>query len=381
MFSLRPWPLAIVTMASALVFLLQGCGGDDGHGHGDGDYLLTYECEGSCVVNYECHGDHVDALQEGCAVNPSSPSGSCEAFTEAWDGKTAEERECEEAQVCCDASTSAPNACAKKDSIACGGGTIPTFSCEGGCSIEYECHGDHIDVVASGCSSTPVAPSGDCAAFQVVWDGMTAEEKQCYEADVCCSSSSSAPQACATDQSFACSDLSLPDHECVGGCHLHYECHGDHLHIHSHDCDTTPSDPPGTCTAFAQAWASKTDSEKECERAEVCCQSTTLDSDACTMDQSFACSDLSLPDYSCEDGCHLHYECHGDHIHIHSHDCNSTPADPSGTCTAFATAWAGKTVSEQECEEANLCCASSLAAPTACAKAGSSDCSSVRVVV
>merc|ERR1712129_629568 len=65
---------------------------------------------------------------------------------------------------------------------------------------------------------------------------------------------------------------------------------------------------------------------------------------------SAECGGVPLPEYMCEGDCHVEYECHGNHIHAHTHGCAKVPADPAGTCIDYAAQWEGMAAMEKECE-------------------------------
>merc|ERR1719356_680216 len=86
-----------------------------------------------------------------------------------------------------------------------------------------------------------------------------------------------------------------------------------------------------------------------------------------------------LPEYQCTGECHIHTECesHGDHDHVHydQHDCVMEPAEPDGSCAAYAAAWEAMTSEEQNCHTASVCCsASNETDTTMCATKDSGGC-------
>merc|ERR1711920_373108 len=132
-----------------------------------------------------------------------------------------------------------------------------------------------------------------------------------------------------------------------------------------------PTDPEGSCAAYADAYAAMTDEEKACKQAMVCCEATNgTDTAMCTMKDSAGCAPApELPDYQCADNCHIHSECEAhddhDHVHYHGHDCTQEPADPSGSCAEYADAYAAMTDEEKACKQAMVCCEATNGTDTA----------------
>merc|ERR1719330_777199 len=202
-----PAPAAFaVSVAACALVGLQGCGPTTPAPSPES--LPEYECAGGCHIHTECepHGDHdhVHYEQHGCAMSPTAPSGSCAAYAEAWGAMTAEEKQCHTATLCCAASDGNDTAsCATKDSSECTPETpapspapspeLPEYECAGGCHIHTECEPygdhDHVHYEQHGCAMSPTAPSGSCAAYSTAWGAMTAEEKQCHTATLCCAAS------------------------------------------------------------------------------------------------------------------------------------------------------------------------------------------------
>jgi len=154
----------------------------------------------------------------------------------------------------------------------------------------------------------PADPSGSCADYAAAWGAMTAAERECHTATVCCAASNGTDtEMCATKDGCMGSNPAptpapapeLPDYQCTGSCHIHSECesHGDHdhVHYHHHDCVMDPADPSGSCADYAAAWGAMTAAERECHTATLCCAASNgTDTAMCETKDGSGCTGSSV---------------------------------------------------------------------------------------
>jgi len=274
--SIMPGFGAVLAVVSSGAVLLQGCGG------GAADPRDQTTCASGCKIKYDCHGDHIHHVLEGCGDGKlEDPKGTCEAYKKDWDGKKKEDQECVSAKECCQlAGDDASNAdCKKAATVQCGGDPRPETTCVSNCKIEYECHDDHMHLHVKSCGQDyvkPEDPKGTCEAYQKDWDGKSKEDQACANAKECCAltpSDGGTNNDCKKAGTVQCGGDPRPKNTCMSGCEIEYHCDDTGVHLHYKGCDDKKlTEPEGSCEDYEKDWDGKSAKDKECASATECCE-------------------------------------------------------------------------------------------------------------